>query len=319
MPFVLDHISASSLKTFRRCPEQYRQRYVLGRKERPAVPLIWGTAHHKAIEHNFEHKITTYNDLPARELMERFAVALDERIDEDGGAAEIDWKDDGGNILGSSPLKAWAETKDQGTRLVKVWREVAAPRYQPTAVERQFRLEIPGFPPVEGRIDLETAIVQAPGTHRFEANGSDLCASCGESIEFEAQYVRERGLCAFCAADQLVDNKTSGKNAMPNDSRIQGWIYQLVRPLDYYVDLAVKTKTPQVVTGVHGVPLGPRDRTLGMVTRVLDQLKLYLEEYGEDMPWPDAIDRVGTCGYCGFGPKQANLCPWWRDDGWRPA
>jgi hypothetical protein len=49
----VDHLSATQISMLNRCPEQYRQRYVLGKKERPGAALIVGGAFHEAIETDF--------------------------------------------------------------------------------------------------------------------------------------------------------------------------------------------------------------------------------------------------------------------------
>jgi hypothetical protein len=66
----IDHWSPSSFDMFRRCPYQWQQRYVHGRKERPAEAPLMGTAVHAGIERNFGQKIRTAVDLPLAELLD---------------------------------------------------------------------------------------------------------------------------------------------------------------------------------------------------------------------------------------------------------
>jgi hypothetical protein len=54
----VDHLSATQISMLNRCPEQYRQRYVLGKKERPGAALIVGGAFHEAIEDGLRNKIS---------------------------------------------------------------------------------------------------------------------------------------------------------------------------------------------------------------------------------------------------------------------
>src|SRR5262252_8166240 len=82
----LKHMSASSIDMARRCPEQWRNRYILKRKERPAEAPVMGTAVHAALERNFAQKIDTHVDLGLVDLLdwylssEGFAqVAFDEQ------------------------------------------------------------------------------------------------------------------------------------------------------------------------------------------------------------------------------------------------
>jgi hypothetical protein len=51
-PERIEHLSASSIGMFRRCPEQFRHRYILGEKERPGEALLIGSAFHTGLEFN---------------------------------------------------------------------------------------------------------------------------------------------------------------------------------------------------------------------------------------------------------------------------
>ena len=66
----LQHFSASGLRLLRVCPEAWRQRYILGRKERPGESLTLGSAVHDATAFNMEQKIDTHEDKPVQEVVE---------------------------------------------------------------------------------------------------------------------------------------------------------------------------------------------------------------------------------------------------------
>jgi hypothetical protein len=155
-----DHLSASSLSMLERCPEQYRQRYVLGKKEAPSGAMLWGTSDGRAhAEANFNQKIVSHEDAPVAEVKEAFATILDEEVEKNGGASEIDWRDD-------DPAKI----KDQGVALVAHYHQQVSPRVQPTATEERFSLDIPGVPvPFIGYIDVST---EAYTIERKTARGS---------------------------------------------------------------------------------------------------------------------------------------------------
>ena len=42
---------------FRRCPEQFRHRYILGEKEKPGESLLVGSAFHEGLEFNYLQRI----------------------------------------------------------------------------------------------------------------------------------------------------------------------------------------------------------------------------------------------------------------------
>lgn len=307
-----EHVSASSIKTFLRCPNQYRLRYLLGEKEPPAGRLILGGAHHAMVEHNFIYKAGSYNDRPVKELQEKFVAELDKRVDEDGGASAIDW-----GKTDKSPAEAHAEAKDKGAQLTKAWRELAAPRFQPTAVEREFRIQLEGVPvPVVGRIDVEAAALD-PFSPRQKTEGSEECRDCGEDLALAGQYALERGLCALCAGDLVIESKTSAKKEIPGDARVQAMLYQLARPLPVDVQLAVKTKQPQIITGEYVIPYGSRQLRLALLKRGMAGIGLAHALYGPDEPWPHNMTAIGVCSYCGWGPNASAKCEWWREGAWR--
>jgi len=53
----ISHLSASSLRLLRVCPEAWRRRYILGERERPGEALVLGKAVHSALEHTHRQKV----------------------------------------------------------------------------------------------------------------------------------------------------------------------------------------------------------------------------------------------------------------------
>src|ERR1035437_835270 len=88
-PLHTSHLSATQLTMFRRCQEQYRHRYLLHEKERPAGALIWGGAAHKATELNFQQKIEAKQQQSVGDMDLACIEAFDSRIAE--SEEEIDW------------------------------------------------------------------------------------------------------------------------------------------------------------------------------------------------------------------------------------
>lgn len=143
-----DHLSPSSLKTYMRCREQWRRRYVLGEKERPGAALVWGGAHNFAlVETNFAQKITSGEDMSIDDVKLAFAEGFDQRVERDGGESEIAWGDDKPGDL-----------KDKGVDLTAHYHRTVSATVTPIAVERSFALDVPGVPvPVIGRVDVDEA------------------------------------------------------------------------------------------------------------------------------------------------------------------
>jgi hypothetical protein len=139
-----DHLSASQMTMFQRCPEQFRRRYVLGHRERPAAAMVWGSADHYAHEQNFTQKIHSGEDITEADVKVAFAEGFDRAIDRAGG--DVDWGDEKPGDL-----------KDKGVELVGVYHRQVSPSIQPTAVEAKFSVQVPGVPvPVIGFVDVET-------------------------------------------------------------------------------------------------------------------------------------------------------------------
>jgi hypothetical protein len=141
----VQHFSASSVRMLKICPEQYRQRYILGRKERPGEALTLGSAVHDALGHSHRQKIQTYADLPVSEVVEYFHdLAWPKAIAKDGGVDEIRWD--------NKP----EEVRRDGERVTGAYHHVVSPRIQPLAVEERFEFVVPGVPvPFVGYIDVE--------------------------------------------------------------------------------------------------------------------------------------------------------------------
>jgi hypothetical protein len=164
------HLSASQITMFQRCPEQWRQRYLLGKIERPGAALVWGAADHFAHEQNFRQKITSHTDLDIGDVKDAFAAGFEKAIDRNGGTSEIVWGDD-------DP----ADIKDKGVLLVEAYHRQVSPTVQPTQVEQRFEARIPGVPvPVVGFIDVETDVA---GIERKTAKAKTTTVKPGWRIQ----------------------------------------------------------------------------------------------------------------------------------------
>jgi hypothetical protein len=141
----IHHFSATSIRMLRICPEQYRQRYILGRKERPGEALTLGKAVHSALGFSHLQKIESHEDLPVPVVVEYFHdKAWPEAVEADGGEEEIRWD------------KKPEDVRRDGDRVTKAYHSVVSPRVQPLAVEKKFEIVVPGVPvPFQGYIDVE--------------------------------------------------------------------------------------------------------------------------------------------------------------------
>jgi len=139
------HLSISQVNTYLRCPLQYYWRYVEGLKIPPPSAVVFGQATHKAIEHNYRHKVKSGEDRPVEEVQEVFAQEFD-RL-----APEAQWEE------GEKP----GEVKDEGIRTTELYMREVAPKTQPTAVEESFEVQ---FENVEYTLKGVVDVVDASGT-----------------------------------------------------------------------------------------------------------------------------------------------------------
>lgn len=281
-PFPKQHLSASQLTTFARCPEQYRRVYVLGERQRPAAAMVWGSVDHKAHEVNFRQKITSGVDISTPDLELAYADIFDKQIEDEGGMGEIEW----GN---EKP----GELKDKGIAVAATYHKQVSPRIQPLAVEERFSLDIPDIPvPIIGYTDLR-AVVGGPAT-LFD----------GEPAEAPGRKTIER-------------KTTSRKASTPKDHwRAQGMLYLRQHGVDVDWHISAGGKTPAVYTPAEepGLTLAFSEATARAAerwaqTRVRQLISTY-NEFGPDDPWPDTTSYGWACGFCGFRPT----CPYWAHE-----
>ena len=142
----VDHLSPSSFAMAQRCPYQWQQRYIHGRKERPGEAPVMGTAVHAALERNFAQKILTRTDLNLTDLLTWYMDAgWPETVhaEQEKAGEEIAWD--------TGP----EETRKRGYSIVGVYHDIVAPRIQPLRVETRIEVDF-GLPvPIVGRFDLE--------------------------------------------------------------------------------------------------------------------------------------------------------------------
>lgn len=272
-PPELEHISASSLKMAVRCEEQWRQRYILGKRLPPALAMISGRADHRAIEYSMAQKITTYEDLPVPEVEARFLDELESEVEKEGGINEIEVR---GAESKSEKLKVFDEERKHGPSVVAAYQRLASPYIQPVAVEKEFRLQVADVPvEVLGYIDL---IVEDPvdqGEHQLPTS------------------------------QRIVDRKRRSRKSLKIEPEwsIQAEIYQLAEPLAHEWHLSVTTKQPQVVAFEPELTqlLPPHERSERLLRQLVYKIGWLYQRFGPDEPWPTTGKlHPWACSYCGF-------------------
>jgi len=144
LPF--DHISHSQISMYRRCPEQYRRRYIEGEKIPPGVSLLKGGAVHEGIKFNNRQKIETYEDLPGNQIIDCSVAGFEKRVGEEGYILTKDEQSRGAKIV-------LGEAKDRVAYMSGFYREEMAPAIQPTLAEERIMVNLPDIPPVNMVLD----------------------------------------------------------------------------------------------------------------------------------------------------------------------
>lgn len=132
-----------------KCPKQYELRYVDGIRVAPGIAVHSGTGVHAAAAADYMAKRDTGALLPLEQIQDMAAEATDKAIESDGFILTED--DD------TSEAQAKGAAKDKAVRLATLHHSEVAPKHKPLHVERQFVLDLQGYPiDVRGTIDLET-------------------------------------------------------------------------------------------------------------------------------------------------------------------
>jgi hypothetical protein len=267
-----EHLSASSLTQFLRCPEQWRRVRLQKERERPSAALVWGSADHGAHEVNFRQKIETGTDISEDDLALAFADQFDLAVEKNGGESEIDWADDKpGNML------------DRGVALAATYHRQVSPTIQPLAVEERFLVELPGVAvPILGFVDVRAVVSNgsADGTRRLIERKTS-----GKRVSSLKPDWRLQGL-LYQAVEEL--------------------------PVDWHLSVKTKTPavyTPAEEAALT-LPFTPTavDTAKKMVANAARSLAAMYATFGPDDPWPGTVTYGWGCDYCGFRKS----CAWWR-------
>lgn len=130
-----DHISATQLAMYLGCGAQYEFRYIQGLKIPPKGAQIRGTGVHQARAKNLAQKVESRIDLPVDEIVE---VARDS-VSNQFAVGEV------GIEAGESPKAVRAETIDAAVRLTRCDALEFQAKMQPTAVEAEITVTVPGL------------------------------------------------------------------------------------------------------------------------------------------------------------------------------
>jgi hypothetical protein len=278
-PERMKHLSATSIGMFRRCPEQFRQRYILGRKERPGEGLVIGSAFHEGVEYNYAQKITSHEDRPTSEVVQYLQdVGVPKVLEEQGGAEEIAWD-------GDDAVKGVDLMRRDSERILIRYHEDVVPRLQPLSLEEELFIHDPDLPvPLIGYVDVRTG------------------------------YEMEHDTTSMWIADRIIDTKT-GKQSVSKlkpSWMLQATLYSAMTNLPVEYHSISRAKVPKITTGLESADMvfTPNPIKTANVIRsavqIANMIAWMYTTYGPDETWPtmgrfaDWSMSFSPCTNCGY-------------------
>jgi hypothetical protein len=283
-PSRIKHLSATSIAMFRRCPEQFRHRYILGEKERPGEGLVIGSMFHETLEYNYSQKIESHEDRPLTEVIQYLQdEAVPKVLLEQGGADEIAWDS-------QDPVKGVALARTDSERITAAYHNTVVPRLQPISLEEKLILEDARLPvPLIGYIDLKV----------------------GTEVVMDTTSV--------WTPDRVIDTKTGKQSAskLKPSWMLQGDLYAAMSGLTVEYHSISRAKTPKITTALESQDLvvQPNDvrkeNILNTASQIAGMISWMYGKYGPDETWPtlgrfaDFSMSFSPCGMCGW----RQVCP----------
>lgn len=227
------HISA--IDTLSKCGEMFRRRYIEKEIRPPGVSLITGTATHRSVQKNLTAKLETGVMLPEEAVCEIARDALNEEWDK-GVFLDDEEKSTGENA-------ARGDAVDKAVRLSRLHRSSKAPSLTPTHVERQFVIELAGYPTdLAGCIDVQEGTACIRDTKTSKKSPSADTAEESDQLSMYAMAVRalDGRFPDRVALDYLVDLKREQKVVTLESTRTADDCAPLLRRVEIAVEAIEK-------------------------------------------------------------------------------
>lgn len=210
----MEHISASQINMYLKCPQQWAFRYIEGLKSPPGAALTLGSCFHGATAKNYEQKIESKADLPEDEVCDIFSTQFE------SAKHDTAWYED------EKP----GEVKDAGIETLREYHKVIPPTVQPAQVEMKFTL---GFTNLDekflGYIDLldDTGkIIETKTTSRkpSEISHDHKLQATAYATGYRVKYKRQESASRI---DYAVSKKNPEIVSMPLEITAQDMDYFL--------------------------------------------------------------------------------------------
>jgi CRISPR/Cas system-associated exonuclease Cas4 (RecB family) len=270
--------SPTQVSSFMKCPRQYYYTYREGLIIPPSGGMLLGKSCHFGFQKNYEQKKESKEDLPLDTIMDIYGQSFEDNVK----AWEIiDWKESlqSGRTWETIDRKP-ADVKDEGYRIIKLYREKIAPAIQPLAIEQRIEL------------DLKTGVVFNGTTDTIKYVGYiDLVKQGDQIIDHK---IRKK----FPSADEVRDSLQLTSYAVAWSLISKKPIDQIPVALDYFL----RTKTEAQYKGHITI----RDqRQVGELKDMINTLHYAHKQIESGAPWDFVFHRrMGgwECSpkWCGF-------------------
>ncbi len=132
---MIEYVSFSQYDMFFRCGEQYRRRYIEGKKLPPGIAMLIGRGLDEGANFNHRQKIITATNEPLSVIQNVAVQKYEDSITEEGLSIPAEEK--------SGEKLQVSRGKDTTASLVKVYHKKLAPWVQPTHVQEKIYAETP--------------------------------------------------------------------------------------------------------------------------------------------------------------------------------
>ena len=139
----VDHLSASSVATYLRCPEQWRRKYLDHEPQAPKLGMIVGGAVGAVEGYSYQRVIDGGEQAKLPEALDLYDEEFEYKLSRADGL--------------EASRQERGEAKDGGVRALSVYHSTIAPKTEPKSVERKFELRLGAAEwTVNGFFDVET-------------------------------------------------------------------------------------------------------------------------------------------------------------------
>lgn len=263
-------LNQTRIKTFLKCGEQYRRRWVEGHIIPPGIAMVRGSGMHKASEHNFKQKVETKVDLPVKEVVEVAVESMRSIIKRDGIVLSEEETSKGKDAVIATAERSLVI-------LASMYSQQVAPKYQPEIVERELEMPVNALLTLHGTLDTR---------------GREIAS--GKKV----------------ILDLKTTKKTPSEGQYDDDPQVTNywlldWAETKQEPDEFHLAVLVDKKEPVVVKVVQKRTKDDIEAFVNLATSVASAVEkqVFVPSYGMSDAWWCSKKWCGYWHTCPFVPK----------------